>query len=439
MAEVDVAAGRAQIGGGAVEQAFDLRGGECRAGRHHQRDHAGGDRGRERGARGRAVAAVAGGGPDAHARRRHGHIAAVAGPAGAGITAVGGRHRDHRRGGRRAVVAAAVARRNDQQAALAAQVLRRTLHRGAGIHAAEAGIGHARALVGGPGDAAGDGAVVGIAAAVGHAHRQDARAPGHAGHAGTVVADRRCRAGHRGAVAGDIGGVGAVVDEVPARQLLQVGVAGQNARIQDGDGHALALGGIPGAGGLDAPEVPLAAQVGVVDRQGGGHAAVQLDELQVRMLLQPGQHGGFRRARRELQHMQVAGAQPPRRATMGLERLGQFGRGQAGARHQQQAARCPAGILGQRWCAGREQAAGQHGAEGQAHGADGWGAGAVAACDGLRDHGRFPPTGGRPCHGREPARTGSPGRLRCTRAAWRNTRDSARVVWQSCRHGAGAL
>ena len=122
-------------------------------------------------------------------------------------------------------------------------------------------------MVGGPGQRAGDGRRAAVAVGVADAQRHDAAVPGDPGNANGVVACGRGRAGHPGAVTGDIGGIGIVVHAIPSghQQRGQVGMRTVQSAVEDGDGDAAIAGGhIPGSGRVDLRQMPLVAKVRIV-------------------------------------------------------------------------------------------------------------------------------------------------------------------------------
>ncbi len=230
-------------------------------------------------------------------------VPAAGGEGGAGAELVdGGRGDDARIGGRvRDAVAplAAVAGRGDHDGALLQGVLDGLVLTGFGVGGlgvvAEGEVDDVGAVVGGPADALGEGVSPGTAGlgAGGIAVLQDdadGEDPGLGGDAHDTVAvvgavsvpgDDAC---HRGAVPGPgaVAAAGSEADHVLAFEDVadEVRVVVLDAGVEDGDGDARALGGLPGLLGVHGVQGPLLGANGVSVRGGGrqdGQAGAEQD------------------------------------------------------------------------------------------------------------------------------------------------------------------
>ncbi len=193
---------------------------------------------------------------------------------------------------------AAVARGGDDDHALLQGVLHRLVLarlgvRGVGV-VAEGEVDDVGAVVGGPADAVGEGVAAGgaglgaggVAVLQDHPDGQDLRLGGDAqdavGAAGSVAVPGD-DAGHGGAVPapGAVAGLGAEADHVLGGQDVagEVRVVGLDAGVQDGDGDAAALRGLPGLVQVEGGQGPLlgadAVGVGGGGRQQGEGAGEQ--------------------------------------------------------------------------------------------------------------------------------------------------------------------
>lgn len=245
-----------------------------------ERDRAGDERGGRAGSPALVVLTVGVRYDDVDAGGTDGGVPAAGGERGVGAVAVDGRHGDHPGVGRgvRDVVAllAAVSGRRDDDGALGQGVLHGGVLARHGVRGlavvAEREVDDVGALVGGPADALGEGRAMRLAGLIPRlvgafeddADGEDLRLGGDAEDAllaARTVAVGGDDAGYRGAVAGPgtFAAPGPQADEVPARQdrAREVGMAVVDAGVQDRDGDALALGGVPGPFGVQGVEPPL--------------------------------------------------------------------------------------------------------------------------------------------------------------------------------------
>ena len=157
--------------------------------------------------------------------------------------------------------------------------------RGGGV-VAEGEVDDVGAVVGGPADALGEGVAAGVAGLGAgrvavledHADGEDLRLGGDAHHAVAVaeaVSVTGDDAGHGGAVPGPgaVAPRGPEADHVLAGEDVadEVGVVGLDAGVEDGDGDALALGGLPGLLGVHGVQGPLLGADAVGVGGGGRH------------------------------------------------------------------------------------------------------------------------------------------------------------------------
>ncbi len=293
-AGVVAAAGRG-VGGGVLQELLDLGRGQVRV-RGPDQGHGSGDEGGGgAGAPALVVGAVGVGDDDVDAGGADAGVPVAGGEGRLPAAAVdGGDGDDAGVGGRVGgvvAVAAAVARGGDHDDALGEGVLDGLvlggLVVGGGAVVAEREVDHVGAVVGGPADALGEGgalALTGLGAArvalfEDHADREDPRLRGDAEDALAAVAAVAVPGddpGHGGAVAGPggVAGAGAQADEVGAFEDLsgEVGVAGVDAGVEDGDGDPVALGDAPGLLGAQGRQAPLAVTDGVGGGRGRGGA-----------------------------------------------------------------------------------------------------------------------------------------------------------------------
>lgn len=183
-------------------------------------------------------------------------------------------------------LAAAVARRGDDDHALGEGVLDGLVLGGLVVRGvavvAEREVDHARAVVGGPADALGEGAALvltglgpaRVALFEDHADREDLRLRGDAEDALAAVGAVAVPGddpGHGGAVPGPgaVAAAGAHADQVGAVEDLagQVGMGGVDPGVEDGDGDPVAPGGAPGLLGAQGREAPLAVADGIGGRR----------------------------------------------------------------------------------------------------------------------------------------------------------------------------
>ncbi len=230
---------------------------------------------------------------DVDAGGADGGVPAAGGEGGAGSGAVdGGGGDDARIGGRVGDVVAlltAVARGGDDDHALLQGVLDGRVLGGFGVRGggvvAEGEVDDVGAVVGGPADALGEGVAAGaaglgaggIAVLQDHADGEDLRLGGDTEDAVGVaraVSVAGDDAGHGGAVPGPgtVARLGSEADQVLAGEDVadQVGVVGLDAGVQDGDGDAVALRGLPGLLGVHGLQGPLLGADAVGVRGGSG-------------------------------------------------------------------------------------------------------------------------------------------------------------------------
>lgn len=231
---------------------------------------------------------------DVDAGRADRGVPAAGGEGGSGAVAVdGGRGDDARVGGRVGDVVAlltAVAGRGDDDRALLQRVLDGLVLGGLGVGGdgvvAEGEVDDVGALVGGPADAFGEGVAAGVAGLGAlrvavlqdHPDGQDLRLRGDAQDAvgvAVAVAVTGDDAGHRGAVAGPRTATrpGPEADHVLAGEHVagEVGMVGLDTGVQDGDGDAGALRGLPGLLGVQGLQGPLLGPDAVGVGGGGRH------------------------------------------------------------------------------------------------------------------------------------------------------------------------
>src|SRR5690606_7990676 len=288
-----VAAAGGGVAGGVRQEGLELRRGEVGVGGAQQGDGAGDERGGGTGAPALVVLAVGVGDDHVDAGGADRGVPAAGGEGRAGAVPVDGGGGDDAGvgGGVRDAVAllAAVARRGDHGDALAQRVLDGLVLAGVGVGGggvvAEGEVDDVGAVVGGPADALGEGVAPGaaglgpggVAVLQDDADGQDPRlgrdthdALGAAGAVSVAVDDP----GHGGAVPGPgpVAGAGAEADQVLAGEDVagQVGVVGVDAGVEDGDGDARALRGLPRLLGAHGLQAPLAGADAVRVGRGGG-------------------------------------------------------------------------------------------------------------------------------------------------------------------------